>query len=269
MKLVCSAAVCGVLAASSPALCAEPVTVFGYVLNASISAESAPSYEGGKHYALFPGGSVAMTKPWEFDNFAAPDDAASFGLINTNPFQFGLAASIRENRGNDNELGGMRNIGWSFSSGGYMNVWPTRFMRIHVECLKGLTGQSGIVVNTGMDFVAHPTKWNLSAGPRYSWGDQRFNGTYFGVTPGEAAASPYIHTAFSPGAGSHYAGVQTMAEYKWRPQWRLTVEASYNRMMARDALSPLVRQIGSADQFNLGVGLRFMLQDYAEKLARR
>ena len=270
MKLALSAALgSGLLLSPAIGLCAEPVTVFGYILNASISAETAPIYEGGKRYAVFPGGSLAVTRPWEFDAFVAPDDAASFTVINFKPFEFGVAASVRENRGNDDELGGMRNIGWSFMSGGYMNVWPARYMRIHIEGLKGLTGQSGIVVNSGMDFVAHPTMWNLSAGPRYSWGDQRFNGTYFGVTPGEAAASPFIRRAFNPGAGSHYAGVQAMAEYKWRPQWRLTLQASYNRMLGNDAASPLVRQLGSADQFNIGAGLRFMLQDYRENFPRR
>lgn len=267
MKHVASTLAAGLLITRAVAAYAEPVNVFGYILNASISAETAPTYEGGKQYAVFPGGSLAVTRPWEFDAFVAPDDAASFTLINLKPFEFGVAASVRENRGNEDALRGMRNIGWSFMSGGYTNVWPTRFMRLHVEGLKGLAGQSGIVVNTGLDLVAHPSKWNLSAGPRYSWGDQRFNGTYFGVDAREAAASPFIRSPFSPGAGSHYAGVQAMAEYKWRPQWRLTLEGSYNRMMSRDAASPLVRQLGSADQFNLGVGLRFMLQDYATDLA--
>jgi outer membrane scaffolding protein for murein synthesis (MipA/OmpV family) len=245
----------------SPAVgvCAEPVTMFGYILNASINAEVAPSYEGGKHYAAFPGGSVAATKPWEFDAFVAPDDAAAFTLINLQRFEFGAAASVRENRGNDDELQGMRNIGWSLQGGGYMNVWPTRYLRIHVEGLKGVTAQTGLVVNTGMDLVAHPTMWNLSAGPRYSWGDRRFNGTYFGVTDGEAAASPYIAHAFNPGAGSHYAGVEAMAEYKWRPNWRLTLNVGYNRMLAGDAASPLVRQIGTVDQYSVGAGLRFAL----------
>ena len=269
VKLTLPAAVCGLLLFPAAGVCAEPVTVFGYILNASVSAEVAPSYEGGKHYAEFPGGSLAVTKPWEFDAFAAPDDAASLALVNLKSFEFGIAASLRENRGDEDELKGMRNIGWSFMSGGYTNVWLNRHTRIHIEGLKGLTAQSGIVVNTGLDFVGHPRMWNLSAGPRYSWGDQRFNSVYFGVSPGEAAASPYIHTAFNPGAGSHYAGVQAMAEYKWRPQWRLTLQASYDRMLGNDAASPLVRQLGSADQFNLGVGVRFVLQDYREDLPGR
>jgi outer membrane protein len=249
------------LAALAGAAHAEPVTFFGYIMNASISGQYAPSYEGGKHYTGFPGGSLAITKPWDFDAFAAPDDAASLGLLNTKHFQFGAALSVRENRGNHDELEGMRSIGWAFQGGGFMNIWPTHYMRIHVEGLKGLTAESGIVVNTGIDFVAHPKKWNLSAGPRYSWGDDHYNGTYFGVTPAEAAASPYIVNPFHARAGSRFAGVEGMAEYKWLPRWRIIFNAGYKRMLGDDAASPLVRQLGSADQFNVGGGFRFMLQD--------
>jgi outer membrane scaffolding protein for murein synthesis (MipA/OmpV family) len=262
VKTAFKAAIGGIVCcAAAGAAHAEPVTFFGYILNASITGQYAPSYEGGKHYTGFPGGSLAITKPWDFDAFAPPDDAASFGLINTKRFQFGAALSVRENRGNRDELEGMRNIGWAFQAGGFMNVWPTKNVRIHVEGLKGLTAESGIVVNSGIDYVVHPTKWNLSVGPRYSWGDDHFNGTYFGVTPAEAAASPYIAAPFHARAGSHYAGLEGMAEYKWKPRWRLTFNAGYNRMLGDAARSPLVRQLGSPDQFNVGGGLRFMLQD--------
>lgn len=237
----------------------KTVNFFGYNLNASIQAQVAPSYEGGKHYSLFPGGSLAVTRPWEFDAYTAPDDAASFALVHTRRFSFGVAASIRENRGDDGELQGMRNIGWSFESGGFMNVWPTRWMRIHVEGLKGLAGESGIEVNSGVDVVAHPKYWNLSMGPRFSWADQRFNGTYFGVAPGEAAASPFGIRSFNPGAGPKYAGLDANAEYKWRPRWRLTFDVSYHRLLGHDADSPLVRQLGSPDQFAMSTGIRFVL----------
>ena len=263
MNPVFKAAIGGIAlaGAAGAAQAAEPVTFFGYILNASVSGQYAPTYEGGKHFTEFPGGSLAITKPWDFDAFTPPDDAASLGLLNTKHVQFGAAVSLRENRYNDDELQGMRSIGWALMGGGYMNIWPTHWIRIHVEGLKGLTSESGVVVNTGMDFVHHPKNWNLSIGPRYSWGDAKFNNTYFGVIPGEAAASPYIHTAYEPGAGSHYAGVEAMAEYKWRPRWRLTFNANYNRLLARDADSPLVRQIGTPNQYGVGAGLRFMLQD--------
>jgi outer membrane scaffolding protein for murein synthesis (MipA/OmpV family) len=261
VKSAIKAAIGGmVLTTLAGAAHAEPVTFFGYILNGSISAQYAPWYEGGKHYTWFPGGSLAITKPWEFDAFSPPDDAAALGLLNTKHVQFGLALSLRENRGNSDELEGMRNIGWAFQGGGYLNVWPTKDTRIHVEALKGLTSESGLLINAGLDYVWHPTMWNLSLGPRYSWGDDRFMGTYFGVTPAEAQASPYIAAPFHARSGSHYSGIQGMAEYKWKPRWRLTMNASYHRMMDDAARSPLTRQLGTPDQFNIGAGLRFMLQ---------
>src|ERR1700761_1357564 len=250
-----------VLVAAASVAHAEPVTLFGYILNASVGGQYAPSYEGSKSYAWFPTGSLAVARPWEFDAFSAPDDAASIALLNTKRFQFGGALSVRENRDNDGVLEGMRSIGWALQGGGFMNVWPTHFMRIHVEGLKGATSESGIVVNSGIDFVAHPNKWNLSIGPRYSWGDARFNGTYFGVNRAEAIASPYIVNPFHAGSGSHTAGIETMAEYKLFPRWRLTFNAGYSRVIGNDANSPIVRQLGSVDQYSVGTGIRFMLQD--------
>jgi outer membrane scaffolding protein for murein synthesis (MipA/OmpV family) len=252
------AAVAGVAQAADPP---QPLTFFGYAFNASIEAVVAPSYEGGKNFAAFPGGSLAITKPWQFDSFSAQDDAASFGFLNTKHFQFGAALSLRNPRYNNDELKGMRSIGWALMGGGYVNYWPTRYARVHVEALKGLTSEYGWTVNTGMDFVAHPNKWNLSIGPRYSWGDDDFMSSYFGVTPAEAQASPYITNPFHAHAGSHYAGIATMAEYKWKPRWRLTMDASYHHLMGDAERSPLVRQIGTPEQFQFGAGLRFMLQD--------
>ncbi len=125
MKSAIRAAIGGaVLCLLAGAACAEPVTFFGYILNAGISGQYAPWYEGGKHYSWFPGGSLAITKPWDFDAFTAPDDAAALSLVNTKHVQFGLALSLRENRGNSDELEGMRNIGWAFQGGGLVPI-PT------------------------------------------------------------------------------------------------------------------------------------------------
>jgi outer membrane protein len=258
-SILLAGASAAVLFGAAGAASADPMTVFGYNLTASIRAEVAPSYEGGKHMSVFPGGSLAITKPWAYDDYAAPDDAASFGLFNTRRFSFGIAASLRENRGNDDELEGMRNIGWSLQGGGFMNVWPTSWMRLHVEGLKGVTAQSGLLVNTGADIVSHTGRWMIAGGPRYSWGDDKFNGTYFGVTPAEALASSRIDTPFLARAGSHFAGLEVNAEYKLYRRWRLTFDASYHHLLGDDANSPLVRQIGNPEQFGAAIGARFAL----------
>jgi outer membrane scaffolding protein for murein synthesis (MipA/OmpV family) len=256
------AAVCGlVLSGWAGFALAEPITVFGYDLDASLRAQVAPSYEGGKTYAVFPGGSLAIAKPWEFDAYSAPDDAASFAIINTKNIAFGPAASVRVARGNEDELRGFKNIGWSLEGGGFVNFWPTKFMRLHGEVLRGLTAQQGIEVNSGLDFLIRPKTWTLGFGPRFSWADNGFNDTYFGVTRAEALASPYGLHFYNPKQGPRFAGLETTAEYKWFSRLRLTADASYHRMLSQDANSPLVRRLGDANQFAASLGVRWMLTD--------
>jgi outer membrane protein len=237
---------------------AQQGTVFGYKLNIALRGWIAPTYDGSKRVGPAPGGSLAVSKPSEFDNFAAPDDAASFSIFARPGLSIGAAASVREYRGNRKELEGMRSIGWSIHGGGYVNYWPTPWLRTHVEVLKGITSQNGIQINTSADAVSLTDTWRLAAGPRFGWGDAKFNNTYFGVTAAEAAASPLIANPYTARAGAHYLGFEGSAEYKWRPGIRITFDARYHRLLGDDANSPLVRQLGAANNFSVSTGVRVM-----------
>lgn len=232
--------------------------LFGRSFNIALRGWVTPTYEGGKHFGLFPGGSLAVTRPSDFDNFAAPDDAASFALVDTRYVAAGIAAAVRETRYNNDELTGMRSIGWSIQGGGYMNVWPTRWLRLHVEGLKGLTSQYGVLINTSADVMHQFGRWRLAGGPRYSWGDEKWNNRYFGVTASEAQASPYIVNPYTAKAGGHFAGAEASAEYKLTSKWRVTFDVRYHHLLGDDANSPLVKQLGTADQFQASTGFRVL-----------
>ena len=261
MKLFLKAAFGALIAATvaAPAAQAQQGTVFGYKLNIAIRGWIAPTYDGSKRVGPAPGGSLAVSKPSEFDNFAAPDDAASFSIFARPGFSMGAAASVREYRGNKKELEGMRSIGWSVHGGGYANYWPTPWLRTHVEVLRGITSQTGIQINTSADMVSLSDTWRLAAGPRFGWGDDRFNNTYFGVTRAEAIASPLIANPYTAKAGAHFVGFEGSAEYKWKPGIRITFDARYHRLLGDDANSPMVRQLGKPDNISLSTGLRFMI----------
>jgi outer membrane scaffolding protein for murein synthesis (MipA/OmpV family) len=235
--------------------------IFGRSFNIALRGWATPTYEGGKHFGLYPGGSLAVTKPSNFDSFAAPDDAASFALIDTRHFSTGIAAAVRETRYNNDELTGMRSIGWSIQGGGYLNYWPTGWLRLHVEGLKGLTSQYGVLINTSADAVMQTGRWRFAGGPRFSWGDQAWNNRYFGVTAAEALASPYIDRAYTAKAGPHFAGLEASAEYKLKAHWRVTFDVRYHHLLSDDANSPLVKQLGTADQFQASTGFRVMFPD--------
>jgi outer membrane protein len=253
--LACALALIGAGTANA----AEPFKLFGYDISASFTAGVAPSYPGSKHYAFFPSGNVATTTPNAFDAFSAPDDNASFALYHSQIVALGVTGSLIHDRGNRNELEGMRNIGWAVQSGAFVNVWPTDWLRLRVEAMKGLVSESGLIVNTAADAVRREGRLTLSGGPRFAWADDRYNGTYFGVTPAEALASPFIAAPYAAKAGPVSAGVAVAAEYKLYTRWRLVFSGRYRRMLSGDAGSPLVKQLGSADQFLAGAGVRFML----------
>ena len=232
--------------------------LFGYAFNIAIRGWITPNYEGGKRFGPAPGGSLAVSKPADFDKYAAPDDAASFAIVSNDKLSLGAAASLRENRGNNRELQGLRSIGWSAQGGAFANYWPTPAVRLHVEALKGVTSQYGLLVNTSADYVANVGPWRLATGPRFSWGDKTWNNRYFGVTPTEAKLSPYIHQAYFADAGPHFYGWEAAAEYKWRRHVRLTFDVRYHHLLGDDAKSPLVRQLGTPEQISASTGVRFM-----------
>lgn len=238
---------------------ADPLSLlYGYSLSATFQAAAAPSYQGSHKYSVFPSGNVSVTHPWQFDDYAAPDDAASLALYNSKFASFGLAAAIIEDRGNSHELQGMRNIGWGGETGGFVNVWPMPWLRLRVEALKGVFAEDGLLVNTSADVVAHEGPWMFSVGPRFSWADDHYNGTYFGVTPGEALASRR-YAAYQANGGPLFAGLEAATEVKVTSRWRLTLNGTYHRLLSEDAASPLVRQAGTADQFAVASGVRFLL----------
>ncbi len=244
-------------------LAAEPASaaslgLWGYNLSATFQAAAAPSYQGSQKYSVFPSGNLSVTHPWQFDDFAAPDDSASLAFYNNDRLSFGLAASIIENRGNSHELEGMRNIGWAAESGGFVNVWPTPWLRVRVEALKGLVSEDGLLVNTSADVVTHKGPFMFAIGPRFSWADDHYNGTYFGITPGEALASRR-YQPFHASGGPLFAGLEAATEYKLTSRWRLTLNGAYHRLLDDAANSPLVRKAGTADQVAIASGVRFML----------
>jgi outer membrane scaffolding protein for murein synthesis (MipA/OmpV family) len=262
VKSVWTGAACGLLAASlAGAARADGPTIFGYDISVALAAQAAPNYEGSKHYTVFPIGAPNLFKPGQFDLFSAADDSFSVPLFGHQRVSVGLAANLLENRGNSGELAGMRNIGWALEAGGYGNWWPTDWLRARIEVRKGLVSHAGLLVDTGLDFVARPNRWMLAVGPRLSFADKSFNDTYFGVSPGEAAASPYLKTPYSPNGGPRYAGFQVSTEYKLRPRVRLTFDTSYRRILGDAANSPLVTIVGARDQFEAGAGLRIALSD--------
>jgi outer membrane scaffolding protein for murein synthesis (MipA/OmpV family) len=97
----------------------------------------------------------------------------------------------------------------------------------------------------------------MSIGPRIGYGDARYMETYFGVTPAEALASPYIKEPFKPGAGVRYGGVEAAYAYRATKRIRITLGVGYHHLTGVAADSPVVAVAGSRNQFSAGLGVAY------------
>ncbi len=249
---------CAGLALCAGPAAADPLSLFGYNVSITLQGATASAYQGSRHYSGFPSASVSFLKPWEYDAFGAPDDSPGVAILDLTSLQIGAAGNFIPDRGNSHSLRGMKDIGWAGEGGGYVNWWPTRWTRVRVEALQGSFSEHGLLVNTAADFVTHKGRFTLSTGPRFAWANAGYNNVYFGVSQAEAQTSRF--QAYQPGAGPLTAGGEAAVEYRWFGHWRLDVSANYDRLLDRDAQSPIVRA-GSANQFSMAGGVRFLLGD--------
>lgn len=249
-------------AASVPAMAQDTdggsnVTLFGYNVNGSIRARVQPTYEGSDDYKVGPAGSISLSRPGAARVFSAPDDGISISLVGNETMDAGITGRIRGGRDNDDDLRGMEKIDYAVEAGGFVNWWAAPSLRLRLEVRRGFGGHEGVVADLGADFVAREGRWTVAAGPRISYADDEYTQTYFGVTALEAIASPLIATAYDPEGGIRHAGVQASADYQWNPRLRVTFDASYRKLMGDAADSPLVKQLGSEDQFGASAGVRY------------
>ena len=249
------AVLCGANAAAAQE--AGGFTVFGFNVNASVKAQAEPTYEGSDDYKVGPSGSISFTRPGAEHVFSAPDDGISITLAGSGVLTAGLNGRLVGRRDNDDDLRGLRKVDWAGEAGVFVNFWPADWLRTRVAVRKAFGGHDGVVADLGADMVGRSGPWEISVGPRLSYADEEFIRTYFGVTPAEALASPFIKAAYSPSGGARYAGVQAAANYQLTSRWLVTVDASYQRVLGDAADSPIVRQLGSENQYRASAGVRY------------
>jgi outer membrane protein len=232
-------------------------TIFGRALSVDVQARVAPSYLGSDRYKIGPTGKFSLTPLGEEAAFSPPDDPASFALVGSGAWSAGISGRFRGKRDNDRELQGFDKVDWAVEAGGFASLWPAEWLRVRADVQHGFNGHDGWVALVGADAVYHDDTWVLSIGPRARWGDSEFTRTYFGVTAAEAARNPFGVQAYAPQKSMTSAGALASAEYRWSRRWSIIADAEYNRLLGDAADSPIVRKLGSADQFSAALGVRY------------
>lgn len=84
-----------------------------------------------------------------------------------------------------------------------------------------------------------------------TWADENYTETFFGVTAAQSARSGLRQ--YQPGSGFKDAGITFDLDYNLTESWGVTGRLGYKRMLGDAADSPLVKDVGSANQFTSGM----------------
>jgi outer membrane scaffolding protein for murein synthesis (MipA/OmpV family) len=249
------------LACASMALAAEPAQQPGVapgtdvIIELGLGGRIAPAYDGSSDYELKP---FPIIRP----RYVHVPGLFEVGGRKGEGFSVGPSFGYTGERNSDDygDLLGLRDVDPTYEAGlrvGY--GWD--YAEVYAKGRYAFGGAHGLVGEVGANAILRPMeRLELKAGPVVSFAAEGYMDEYFGVTPAEAAATAGRLQAYDADGGVKSVGLAMAARYEFRPDWFVEAEASYSRLVADAADSPIV-DVGSEDQFTVGLGVsrRFTL----------
>lgn len=188
--------------------------------------------------------------------FEGADDSFGIALIDAGGVRIGPVVNFEGSRTPADVGALLPKVKFSLEPGGFVQFDLSDNFRLRGEVRKGVTGHKGWVGLAGADYVVRDgDDWLFSIGPRVTWSSGRYQDAWFGVTPLDAVASGL--PAYDPGGGIQAFGATASFETQFGPRWGIMTYAKYDRLVGDAADSPVVRQLGSRDQFSGGLGLTY------------
>jgi len=244
----------GVAAAQAPVPEAD-----GWIITLKGNVSLSTTWDGAKTYGAEGYPSFSFRRANQPAIWGAPDDGFGISVYDSPFFSIGPVARYNSGRyrADEKKLFGIRDVPWTLEPGMFVDFWPIPdTLRAHVELRHGLNSNNGFVADAGVDYLMHVGQTTFALGPRLGLGDQDLMRKEFGVTPTDALQNGIV-TPFKPGGGLRSAGVATSVTYDLSQAWSTTVYGGYDRLVADAAKSPLVRKLGSPDQFRAGLTVSY------------
>jgi outer membrane protein len=250
-KLFCA------VAAVAACGCAAGAQARDWQVSVGGQVTASPRYEGADGVRVRASPTFSIQPASRAYRFTPPDGGTSFALVSNKHVEFGPIVRFRYSRKPEDELTGFDKVKWAAEPGGYLDVWPASWLRLHAEARHGVAGHKGTVGDAGFDLVGSSGNWDFSAGGRAGWGDKKYMRKYFGVTAAEAARSPLIKQVYDPEGGRRYAGVIVGVGYHVSERILVRGGGGYQRLAEKAGDSPIVAVAGSKNQFFGSVGVSY------------
>lgn len=227
----------------------------GWTVTAGAGAQVIPKYPGADSYGITVLPVFGIRRAGAPLSFETQDDGVGFGILGRDSvINFGPSFSLRSKREEDDVGAPVGDVDLTIEAGGFVELHPSRNLRLRADVRQGLNGHNGLTADVGADFILRDDDtYIFSIGPRARWADNDFHDAYFGVP----LAVPVLGPAggHNPGGGFYAFGAMSGITYKLGRNWGVQGYAAYDRLTGDAADSPIVRQLGSRDQFSGGLGL--------------
>lgn len=229
-----------------------------WYLTVGASGFIAPEYEGAKKYLLGVSPIVSLGRAGTETRFSSRNDNISFAFVDTGAVRAGATGKIVFGREADetDDLAGLEPVRWGAEVGGFVEVYPTDWLRVRGELRHGIRAHDAFVGDIAVDAFADVTPTvRVSGGPRLSLATSDYFETYYGVDAAESAASGL--SPYDPGGGLESIGVGGAVTWKTTDKVTTSLFGEYARLKGPAAASSLVKQRGSPNQFLLGVSATY------------
>lgn len=221
-----------------------------------LGAQIRPEYPGADKSEWLPYVQFSIAKGDRPFGFSAPDDSFGIRLVSTGGFSAGPSLAIQGSR-TDKDVGvPLGKVKSTIEVGGFAEYQIGDSVRLRGELRKGLGGHDGLIGSVGADKIWRDgDRYVFSVGPRLLFSDSKFQRAYFGVTPQAALATGL--PAYRPDAGIYALAAASGLNYALGGPWGVFGYARYERLVGDARESPVVRELGSPNQFSAGFGVNY------------
>ncbi|WP_332811997.1 MipA/OmpV family protein [Sphingomonas sp.] len=228
----------------------------GWTIRVGAGPQLIPTYPGSDEYQVgfFP--VLGFRKTGDPLPFGAPGDSPGLTINPNKPLEFGPVANFAPERKAVEDGVPIGKVDFTPEVGAFAQFRLHPNIRVRVEGRKGLGGHKGWIGSAGVDYIVRDAdRFVFSIGPRATFVNQRYQRAYYGVSPTVAAATGLA--VYDPDGGLNSFGAAAGLLYQFNYNWGVQGFARYERLVKDAAESPIVRDIGSRNQYFAGAALTY------------
>lgn len=230
----------------------------------------APSFLGSKDYQLLLLPNIVIAYGNIFE--ASVQRGLRYKVPLTSNFAVGPIAKLDFGRDQDGSrtfriagkpstvLRGMGDVGATIEVGGFVDYSHGPFTA-SVELRQGVNGHKGLIGEASINYARRSNVAGIgtifSFGPGLTFSDAGYTQTFFGVIAEQSLGSGL--SVFDAGGGIGSYGIGSTAVLLFNQRLSATLLARYDRLVGDAAISPLVKERGSANQALAGFFLTYRL----------